>query len=94
VIHTFSNSQTEPSIQYLLDAMLVPEPPPEIDYKRMYTYRVERIREQLYATGAALCVLVNPISLRYACDYRDRITDEISLTRSTHQIAVSKSSGR
>ena len=43
---------------------------PEIDYERMSRYRVERIREQLRAHDAAFCILVNPISLRYAVDYR------------------------
>ena len=43
---------------------------PEIDVQRMYEYRRERLREQLRLHDAALCILVNPISLRYAVDYR------------------------
>lgn len=43
---------------------------PEIDRDRLYGYRLERIRGALRRHGAALCLLVNPISLRYAVDYR------------------------
>ena len=43
---------------------------PEIDYERMSHYRIARIREQLKRHDAALCILINPISLRYAVDYR------------------------
>ena len=43
---------------------------PEIDFDRMMRYRVERIRQQLREHDAAFCILVNPISLRYAVDYR------------------------
>lgn len=43
---------------------------PDIDFDRLRAYRMERIRSALRETGAAMCVLVNPISLRYAVDYR------------------------
>ncbi len=43
---------------------------PEIDFERMAAYRVERIRQQLRAHDAAFVILVSPISLRYAVDYR------------------------
>jgi Xaa-Pro aminopeptidase len=43
---------------------------PEINVERLYAYRRERLREQLRLHDAALCILVNPISLRYAVDYR------------------------
>lgn len=43
---------------------------PEIDFDRMQVYRLARIKERLRETGAAMCLLVNPISLRYAVDYR------------------------
>ncbi|MBT4039919.1 MAG: aminopeptidase P family protein, partial [Rhodospirillales bacterium] len=43
---------------------------PEIDFARMYAYRMGRLRACLQETGASMCVLVNPVSLRYAVDYR------------------------
>ncbi len=46
------------------------EGPPEIDFARMHRYRVGRLREALERHDAAMCMLVNPISLRYAADYR------------------------
>jgi Xaa-Pro dipeptidase len=42
---------------------------PEIDQARLYAYRLARIREMLRKHGAAMVLLVNPISLRYAVDY-------------------------
>lgn len=42
---------------------------PEIDIDRMRRYRIARIKSKLKASGAAMCVLVNPVSLRYAIDY-------------------------
>ncbi len=44
---------------------------PEINVERLRRYRFDRIREQLRLNGAAMCVLVNPICLRYAVDYRN-----------------------
>lgn len=43
---------------------------PEINFERLRSYRIERIRDELRKTGAAMCMLVSPISLRYAVDYR------------------------
>jgi Xaa-Pro aminopeptidase len=43
---------------------------PEIDMARLYGYRLERLRGALRKAGASMCVLVSPISLRYAVDYR------------------------
>lgn len=37
---------------------------------RMYRYRLDRLRQALRNEDAAMCVLVGPRSLRYACDYR------------------------
>ena len=43
---------------------------PEIDLERLYAYRVGRLREQMRQRGIGLTALVNPISLRYAVEYR------------------------
>jgi len=43
---------------------------PEIDFERLRAYRLGRIREKLREAGASMCILVNPISLRYAVEYR------------------------
>jgi Xaa-Pro aminopeptidase len=43
---------------------------PEIDQDRLRRYRIERIRKSLQKHDAAMVLLVNPISLRYAVDYR------------------------
>ena len=43
---------------------------PEIDHCRLHTYRMNRIKSALQKMEAAMCVLVSPISLRYAIDYR------------------------
>ena len=43
---------------------------PAIDHDRMLRYRLDRIRSSLRKADAAMCVLLNPISLRYAVDYR------------------------
>ncbi len=43
---------------------------PNINVERLGAYRLARLREQLQLSGAAMCVLVNPVSLRYAVDYR------------------------
>ena len=42
---------------------------PEIDYARLSRYRIDRLKQQLKLHDAAMCILVNPISLRYAVDY-------------------------
>jgi Xaa-Pro aminopeptidase len=43
---------------------------PLIDVERMFEYRRERLREQLRLHDADFCILLSPISLRYAVDYR------------------------
>ncbi|MBT1516783.1 Xaa-Pro peptidase family protein [Bradyrhizobium sp. SRL28] len=43
---------------------------PEIDMARLYAYRLGRLRGALRKAGASMCVLVSPISLRYAVDFR------------------------
>ena len=43
---------------------------PEIDFDRMHRWRTSRLKDQLQQAGVALAVLVNPLSLRYAIDYR------------------------
>lgn len=42
---------------------------PEINHDRLYTYRTERLREQMRLADVAALVIVNPVSLRYAVDY-------------------------
>lgn len=46
------------------------QPMPQINVERLFDYRRERLREQLRLHDADFCILVNPISLRYAVDYR------------------------
>ena len=43
---------------------------PAIDFDAMHAYRLDRIRSALGEAGAAMCVLVSPVSLRYAVDYK------------------------
>ncbi len=43
--------------------------PPEIDQDRLRAYRLGRIKKGLKEHDAALCLLTNPISMRYAADY-------------------------
>ncbi len=45
-------------------------PLPDIDIERLHRYRLQRIHDLLEAAEVAMCMLVNPISLRYAIDYR------------------------
>lgn len=45
-------------------------PMPEIDADRLHAYRLGRLRLAMKDAGAAMCILVSPISLRYAVDYR------------------------
>ncbi len=45
-------------------------PLPEIDFDKLHRYRLQRLRNELRKADAACCVLVNPVSLRYAVDYR------------------------
>lgn len=44
-------------------------PLPEVDFDRLHAYRVARIRNELKKADVAMCMLVNPVSLRYAVDY-------------------------
>ena len=44
---------------------------PEIDLSRLRGYRLGRIRQQLEHFDMAFCVLVNPVSQRYAIDFRE-----------------------
>ena len=43
---------------------------PQINTARLFEYRRARLREQLKLHDADFCILLNPISLRYAVDYR------------------------
>jgi Xaa-Pro aminopeptidase len=43
---------------------------PQINVERMFEYRRERLREQLRLHDADFCILLSPISLRYAVDFR------------------------
>ena len=43
---------------------------PEIDRTRMGRYRLARVRAELEKAGASMGIFVNPVSLRYAIDYR------------------------
>ena len=43
---------------------------PQINVERMFDYRRARLREQLRLHEADFCILLSPISLRYAVDYR------------------------
>lgn len=45
-------------------------PMPDISFERLMTYRLGRIREQLVKRSIPACVLINPVSLRYAADIR------------------------
>ena len=44
---------------------------PEIDTQRLQDYRMGRLKAAMREVDVAICVLVNPISLRYAVDYRN-----------------------
>ena len=43
---------------------------PDIDTERLHAWRIGRIRGRLREADASMCLLVNPVSLRYAVDYR------------------------
>ena len=43
---------------------------PDINFERMMHYRLERVRQQLRDSGAAMGIFVSPVSLRYAVGYR------------------------
>ena len=44
---------------------------PEIDHGRLCKYRLARIRAQMQKRDIDLAILINPLSLRYAVDFRD-----------------------
>ena len=44
---------------------------PKIDITAMHQYRQKRIKDQMRERDVSLCILVSPISLRYALDYRN-----------------------
>ena len=44
---------------------------PPIDFSRLHNYRLNRLKSALKQSGAALCILTNPVCLRYAADYRN-----------------------
>ena len=46
------------------------KPAPAIDIDRLHNHRLTRLRSCIQETGAAMCLLVNPVSLRYAVDYQ------------------------
>ncbi|MGI9310155.1 MAG: M24 family metallopeptidase [bacterium] len=49
---------------------LPPNPPlADADWNELRRYRLDRVRAQMAAEGVALCVLNNPINLRYAADF-------------------------
>ena len=43
---------------------------PQIDSDRLHRWRTKRLKAELAHSGVALAVLTNPVSLRYAIDYR------------------------
>lgn len=45
-------------------------PMPAIDRDRLHRYRTKRLKDMLAKHDAAMCLLVNPISMRYAVDFR------------------------
>ncbi len=45
-------------------------PPPEIDRSALNAYRLGRLRHAMAAQDISLCLLTNPLSLRYAADIR------------------------
>ncbi|MCP4327105.1 MAG: aminopeptidase P family protein [Alphaproteobacteria bacterium] len=46
-------------------------PLPDIETGKMVRYRLDRVRGELARRGIPLCVLFNPVSLRYAADLRE-----------------------
>ena len=43
---------------------------PEIDHERLHEYRMGRLRNELADRDADMVLVHNPVSLRYAMDYR------------------------
>ncbi len=46
-------------------------PKPNVDLARLRSYRMGRLRDQMRRAEIPLVILTNPVSLRYAVDYRD-----------------------
>ena len=46
-------------------------PMPTIDHARLHGYRQSRLKHMMAKADVAMCVLVNPISQRYALDFRN-----------------------
>ncbi|RWO54524.1 MAG: aminopeptidase P family protein [Mesorhizobium sp.] len=44
-------------------------PMPDIDFQRLDGYRKARLKAAMREAGIALCVLVSPVTIRYAVDY-------------------------
>lgn len=44
--------------------------PPDIDMQRMHDYRMGRIEQQMIEHDVGMLVMVNPVSMRYAVNYR------------------------
>ena len=44
---------------------------PEIDVDRMHRHRTRRLKDAMRQAGVDVCIMVNPISLRYAINYRN-----------------------
>ncbi|NNE62727.1 MAG: aminopeptidase P family protein [Gammaproteobacteria bacterium] len=44
---------------------------PEIDFDRLHRYRMSRLKAEMQKHDVDLCVMVSPISLRYAINYRN-----------------------
>ncbi len=42
---------------------------PNVDFERLHAYRLGRIRAELKKSGAAMCIIHSPVSLRYTIDY-------------------------
>ena len=45
---------------------------PRVDQRRLVGYRLSRLRDQMRLADVELSLLLNPVSLRYALDYRTR----------------------
>lgn len=58
-----------PSVLSGPDEDLIPEP--AIDFERLRSYRLGRVREQLAKADVAMAVLTNPLSLQYAVDFEE-----------------------
>jgi len=56
---------------------------PQINTEPMFEYRRDRLREQLKRHDVDFCILLNPVSLRYAVDYRSYFTAWRSTKSST-----------